>query len=112
MTEKIHKGSGNVFADLGLDNSEELLTKAKLTSQINDILRRRKLTQKGAAALLGLAQSDVSNLRRGRLSGFSVERLFRLLNALDREVEIVVRRKISRRRPATTRVVVPKRLSV
>lgn len=112
MTEKIYKGLGNVFADLGLDNSEELLTKAKLTSQINAILRRRKLKQKDAAVLLGLAQPDVSNLRCGRLSGFSVERLFRILNILDQEVEIVVKRKTSRRQPARTKVVISEQLSV
>jgi len=112
MSEKIYKGSGNVFADLGLDNSEELLTKAKLTSQVNAILRQKKLTQKKAATLLGLSQPDVSNLRRGRLSGFSVERLFRILNTLDREIEIVVKRKTARRRPATTTVVFAEQPSV
>jgi predicted XRE-type DNA-binding protein len=102
MTEKITKGSGNIFADLGFDNPEEMETKAQLVSQINAIIKQRKLTQKKAGELLGITQSRVSDLARGGLSGFSVDRLLRLLNKLDQEVEIVVKRKRSRRPARTT----------
>ncbi|WP_447969856.1 helix-turn-helix domain-containing protein [Nitrospira sp. M1] len=111
MTAKVTRGSGNVFADLGFDNPEEMETKAKLVSQINTIIKKRKLTQKQAGAILGITQSRVSDLARGGLSGFSVDRLLRLLNKLDREVEIVVKRKRSRR-PATTRVIFGDQISV
>jgi len=111
MTEKITRGSGNVFADLGFDNPEEMETKAKLVSQINAIIKKRKLTQRGAGAILGITQSRVSDLARGGLSGFSVDRLFRLLNKLDREIEIIVKRKRSRR-PATTTVTFADQLSI
>ncbi|MCA9474074.1 MAG: helix-turn-helix domain-containing protein [Nitrospirales bacterium] len=111
MTEKITRGSGNVFADLGFENPEEMETKAKLVSQINAIIKKRKLTQKQAGVILGITQSRVSDLARGGLSGFSVDRLLRLLNKLDREVEIVVKPKSSRR-PATTRVVFADPISV
>ena len=103
MTAKISRGSGNIFSDLGFDNPEEMETKAKLVSQINAIIKKRKLTQKEAGTILGVTQSRVSDLARGGLSGFSVDRLFRLLNKFDREIEIIVKHKRGRR-PATTNV--------
>ena len=87
----VQASSGNVFADLGLKNPEELLAKAELVQRICDIIAERKLTQVRAAKLLGIDQPKVSALRRGRLDGFSIDRLFRFLNALGSDVEIVVR---------------------
>jgi predicted XRE-type DNA-binding protein len=87
----IEESSGNVFADLGLKNPEELLAKAELVQRIADIIAERKLTQVRAAKLLGIDQPKVSALLRGRLDGFSTDRLFRFLNALGRDVEIVIR---------------------
>ncbi len=54
MTENITRGSGNIFADLGFDNPEEMATKAQLVSQINAIIKQRKLTQKNAGEVLGI----------------------------------------------------------
>ncbi len=102
---KIAKGSGNVFEDLGLLEADDLQAKAEITRQIHNIIKERKLTQKAAAKLLGIAQPDVSNLMNGRFTGFSTERLFHLLNALDRDVEIVIRRKPTNRKAAGVRVV-------
>jgi predicted XRE-type DNA-binding protein len=87
----IEESSGNVFADLGLKNPEELLAKAQLVQRISDIISERKLTQARAAKLLGIDQPKVSALLRGKLEGFSTDRLFRFLNALGRDVEIVIR---------------------
>jgi predicted XRE-type DNA-binding protein len=87
----IKPSSGNVFADLGLNNSGEMLAKAELVRRICDIIAERKLTQTKAASLLGIDQPKISALMRGRLDGFSIDRLFRFLNALGRDVEIVVR---------------------
>ena len=87
----IEGSSGNVFADLGLNNPEELLAKAELVQRIADIIAERKLTQVRAAKLLGIDQPKVSALLRGKLDGFSTDRLFRFLNALGRDVEIVIR---------------------
>ncbi len=89
--EPIEASSGNVFADLGLKNPEELLAKAELVQRISDIIAERKLTQGRAAKLLGIDQPKVSALQRGRLDGFSLDRLFRFLNALGRDVEISIR---------------------
>ncbi len=94
---KYEKSSGNVFADLGLPEPEDRIAKAELARQICNIISRRKLTQKAAAELLGIDQPKVSALLRGKLTGFSLERLIRLLNVLGRDVEIVVKPKPSRR---------------
>ncbi len=94
------RGSTNVFADLGLADPEEALAKAQLVSRISDLIKQRRLTQRDAAALLGIDQPNVSRLLRGQLSGFSYERLLRFLNALGCDVEIVVKRSGRTRRHA------------
>ncbi len=83
--------SGNVFADLGVDAPEEALAKAELTIKISEIIEARGLTQAAAAKVLGIDQPKVSALLRGKLTGFSTERLIRFLNTLGRDVEIVVK---------------------
>ncbi len=83
--------SGNVFADLGVDAPEETLAKAELTVKISEIIEAKGLTQAAAAKVLGIDQPKVSALLRGRLTGFSTERLIKFLNALGRDVEIVVK---------------------
>ncbi len=88
---RVTRGSGNVFKDLGLPNPEERLAKAQLASLIDDVIRERALTQQDAAALMGIDQPKVSHLLRGRLSGFSTQRLIGFLTALGRDVEITVR---------------------
>ena len=89
---KIERGSGNVFADLDLPDADVHLLKAELVSRIDEIIRRRRLTQVQAAELLGLSQPDVSRLLRGSFRDYSVERLLRLLMALGRDVDIVIRK--------------------
>lgn len=88
---RVHQSCGNVFADLGLPESEELLAKAQLVSRISAIVEERGLSQAQAAEVLDATQPIVSNLMNGRLNGFSIERLLRFLNALGQEVEIVVK---------------------
>jgi len=85
--------SGNVFADLGLPNAEEELTKVRLAVSISRILARSGWSQVAAARRLKVSQPKVSALLNYKLDGFSVERLIRFLNALDRDVEIVIRKK-------------------
>ena len=102
---KAEKSSGNVFADLGVADPEEALAKAELVRQISEIISKRHMSQKEAAAILGIDQPKVSNLIRGRLSGFSTERLLRFLNDLGRDVEIVIKAKPHFRRRATISVI-------
>jgi predicted XRE-type DNA-binding protein len=91
--KKVTVSSGNVFADLGFANPEEELLKAKLVREIRAIIKRRKLTQTKAAAMLGLKQPDVSALVTGRVGKFSIDRLIRCLNRMDYRVDVVVRQK-------------------
>ena len=95
---KIERGSGNVFTDLDLPEADIELLKADLVTRIGEIIRQRRLTQLQAAKLLGLSQPDVSRLLRGNFRDYSVERLFRLMTALGRDVEIVIRKPRSRRK--------------
>jgi len=88
---KVTRSSGNIFADLGLPDADHLLAKADLAIEISSIIEDRGLTQAEAAEIMGVDQPKVSALVRGRLDGFSMERLYRFLNALGRDVEIVVR---------------------
>ena len=85
---KVTPSSGNVFADIGVQEPEEELAKAQLASRIREIVRQRRLTQVAAAGILRIDQPKVSALVRGRLSGFSIERLLRFIRALEYNVEI------------------------
>ena len=88
---EIHEGSGNVYADLGYPNADEMQIKAKLVSKIADIVRDRGLTQAQTGKILGLTQPKVSALLRGQFRGISERRLIECLTSLGRDVEIVVR---------------------
>jgi predicted XRE-type DNA-binding protein len=96
---EIERGTANVFADLGYPDAEERQTKLRLAYAINRIVGERRLTQAGAGGLLGISQPKVSALLKYKLAGFSVERLMTFLTALDRDVDIVIRKK-PRSRPA------------
>ncbi len=85
--------SGNVFADLRLTNAEEKQTKVRLAVAINQIIQSRNFSQVAAARRLKVNQPKVSALSNYQLDGFSVERLMNFLTALDRDVDIVIRRK-------------------
>lgn len=87
------ESSGNVFADLGLDDAEELLIRAKLGHSVRMILEKKKLKQREIAKLLEIKQPEVSNLMNGRYTLFSQERLFAFLNRLDRKVTVQVTRR-------------------
>lgn len=101
----VEESSGNVFADLGLPDAEERLVKADLALEIGRILQQRQLTQRAAAELMGIDQPKVSHLLRGRLAGYSTERLLHFLTALGCDVEIVVRAPPRARRQGRVRVV-------
>lgn len=90
MSEKITRGSGNVFEDLGFDNPEEYQAKAELALQIINIIEDRSLTQKEAATLIGATQPDISKLKSGQLKGFTLDRLFSFLLRLNRNIQIRV----------------------
>lgn len=97
--EKVQASSGNVFADLDLNNPRDRLVKAELVHQICQAITSRRLTQTKAAEIMGLDQPKVSALIRGKLKGFSLERLLQCLNDLGHEIQITIRpvRRGSRR---------------
>ena len=95
MKKKFEHSSGNVFADLNLPNAEEVLAKAELARQIHSIIKKKKLTQEQAARALGIDQPKVSALVTGKLTGFSLVRLFRFLNDLGQDITINVKPKSS-----------------
>ena len=101
----LEKSSGNVFADLGFDRPDEVLTKAQLILEIVELIRARRLTQTAAGLLLGVPQPKVSLLFHGKVTGFSTDRLLRLLTRLGQDVDIVVRAKPTARHSARVRVV-------
>lgn len=108
MSKKINvtASSGNVFEDLGLPGAEDRLLKAQLASQIQRLIEEKEMTQAEIAPLLGLDQPKVSNLMRGRLAGFSVERLFGILNRLGHSIEVRISAKEYAPEEAQTIVVV------
>jgi predicted XRE-type DNA-binding protein len=89
---KVTMGSGNAFQDLGRPDAAEKKAKVKLAIAINDAVAERGLKQRDAAALLGCVQPEVSALANLRLAGFSLGRLMEFLTALDRDIEIGIRR--------------------
>ena len=91
MVNDIIEGSGNVFADLGLADAADRQTKTRLAMAVNAIVKERRLKQTDTAAILGIPQPKVSALANYRLDHFSVEKLISFLNALDQDVEIVIR---------------------
>ena len=82
---------------MGIPDADAHLLKAELVTRIDKIIRRRGLKQVEAAKLLGLSQPDVSRLLRGNFRQYSMERLLRLLTALGRDVDIVIREPRSER---------------
>ena len=98
---EVFQSSGNVFADLRLPNANEKQTKVRLAVTINQIIHEQALSQVVAARRLQINQPKISALSNYQLDGFSVERLMKFLTALDRDVEIVIRRKPSSRKAAT-----------
>lgn len=97
---QVVSSSGNVFADLGLPDADEHLLKAEIVVQLKRLIEAKKLTQTKAAGLLGIAQGDLSNVLRGRFRGFTVERLMRLLTAFDQDIDIHIKPRADKSRPA------------
>lgn len=87
---KVTASSGNVFKDLGLPNPEERLLKAQLARKISEAINKLDFTQAQAAEIIGIDQPKISLLVRGRLSGFSTDRLLDYLNRLGSDIEIKV----------------------
>ena len=105
-SERIEIGSGNVFADLGFQDAEERLLKAKLATKIAQLIEKKGWTQAQTAERIALDQPKVSRLMRGQLSGFSVDRLFAILNRLGHSIEVRISAKERAPEKSHTRVMI------
>ena len=92
-----HESSGNVFADLGLPDSEERMLKAGIVVELRRLIKERELTQVKAAKLVGVSQPDLSHLLRGDFDDYSAERLMKMLTAQDIEIIMKPHRKAGQR---------------
>lgn len=104
--EDVELSSGNVFADLGFQDAEERLLKAKLAARIAQLIEEKGLTQAQTAVRIALDQPKVSRLLRGQLSGFSADRLFAILNRLGHSVEVRISAKERAPGKSHTRVMI------
>lgn len=93
MVESVEVGSGDVFTDLGFRDAGERKLRVQLAMQINELLQERKLTQAKAAALFGIPQPHISDLKHYKLARFSSERLMHFITLLDKDIEIIIRPK-------------------
>lgn len=98
--EEIHVAEGNIFADLGLENSEELLARSELLSEVSRLINTSTLSQKEIAKILGITQPKVSMLVSGKLSAFSADTLLHYLRLLGCNIEISLksRHRVSKAR--------------
>jgi predicted XRE-type DNA-binding protein len=87
---KIEKSTGNVYADLGVADADEMIVKAQLASKIGEIIKSKKWSQQQAAEVLGITQPKLSKLLRGQFRGISEAKLLDCLARLGRNVQIVV----------------------
>lgn len=88
---EVLRGSGNVFADLGLADAEKLKIKTGLVIEIRKAMRRLELTQQEAAKRMGLTQPKVSDMMRGDLSNLSERKLMDCLTRLGYDIEIKIK---------------------
>ena len=108
---ELEESSGNVFKDLGFPNAEDHLAKAELAYLINSLIKKQKLTQTAAAKLLGVDQPKISALSRGRVSGFSIDRLFRFILILNQDIEIRIKQHSSANASHAQRITVLRKAS-
>jgi predicted XRE-type DNA-binding protein len=97
---RVVQSSGNVFAGLILPHADEKQTKVRLAVALNQIIQTQQVSKVVAARRLNINQPKISALSNYRMEGFSVERLMNFLTALDRDIEIVIRRKPTSRKAA------------
>ncbi|MDH6099064.1 XRE family transcriptional regulator [Anabaenopsis sp. FSS-46] len=96
------ESSGNVFADLGLSNADELFTRGKIGIQVLRLLKQRHLKQREISELLGITQPEVSHLMKGEFQRFSEGKLLIFLKRLDTEITLHLRSRYAQGESAET----------
>ena len=89
--ETVEVGTDNVFRDLGYSDAGKRKLRVQLAMRVNELIKESSPTQVKAAALFGIPQPHVSELKNYKLNRFSSERLTHFMTLLDRDVEIVIR---------------------
>ncbi|SRR6266446_9012727 len=102
----VETSSGNVFADLGFQDAEGRLLKAKLATKIAQLIEKKGWTHAQTAERTALDRPKVSRLLRGQLSGFSADRLFAVLNRLGHSVEVRISARERSPEKSHTRVMI------
>jgi len=100
----IDASRGNVSVEIQVASSGKEIAKVELARRVCAVISKRKLTQARAAAALEVDQPKVSTLIRGKLGGFSTDKLFRFLNALGQDVEIIVQTRRRHEKHASIRL--------
>ncbi len=90
-SKRSHKGTDNVLVNLGFEDAEDLMARASLAVKFNELVEKRGLSQTEVAAITGMTQPKVSQVRRYKLQNISLGRLMQALVSLDQRVEIVIR---------------------
>ncbi|VVO42106.1 helix-turn-helix domain-containing protein [Pseudomonas fluorescens] len=88
---EIEESSGNVYADLGIPDANEMRVKSQLAAKVGEIIKARRLTQVQASEILGLSQPKLSEMLRGKFRGISEAKMMECLLLLGRDVQIVVK---------------------
>jgi len=93
MTQEpiFEESSGNVFADLGLKDADEIFMRGKIGIQVIRILKQRNLKQREISQILGISQPEVSHLMDGEFQRFSEGKLLLFLKRLDTEITLHLR---------------------
>lgn len=102
---EITRSSGNVFEDVGFPDAQEALAKSRLAIIIHLIIKAQNLTQEQAAIIMGTDQPHVSDVVRGKLSQFTIDRLLKFILALDRDIEITIKKHKASRKPPSIYVI-------
>lgn len=86
----IEESTGNVYADLGMADADEMIVKAQLATKIGEIIKSRQWSQQKAADVLGIPQSKLSKMLRGQFRGISEAKMLDCLARLGRDIQIIV----------------------
>lgn len=84
------RGCGNVFADFDAPDANLRQLRAVLAAEIVKALDSEGLTVRDADAHTGVAAADFYRIRQAKLDRFTIDRLMRILDRLNREVRVTI----------------------
>ncbi|MBU0995173.1 MAG: helix-turn-helix domain-containing protein [Proteobacteria bacterium] len=90
MAIEFEESSGNVFADLGIENATELQARAMVGLYVIKLLKEKNMKQRELSELLGVKQAEISHLLNGHFSRFTIDKLIDFLNSMNQKVTIQI----------------------